>query len=219
MIKYDMKINVVTLFPQMFDSPFAEGVVGRAIKNGLIKIKTTDLRQWAWNSYGAVDDKPFGGGVGMIIRADVVGKALEKIGKDKGRVIALSAKGKRFDQKKAEELVKKKQLTLLCGRYEGFDQRVLDHMADEVISIGDYVLSGGEIAAMMIIDAIARLIPGVLGKDESSKEESFSEIRGKRSIERPQYTRPRDYKGWKVPEILLGGDHKKIEEWKKIRSG
>ena len=176
------------------------------------------MRQWAWNSYGAVDDRPFGGGVGMVIRPDVVGKALaeirslDKLGMTK--VVAMSAKGERFNQKKAEELAKEKNLILVCGRYEGFDQRILDHMADEVISIGDYVLSGGEVAAMTVIDAVVRLIPGALGKDESSREESFSKIKGKRLIEYPQYTRPRVYKGKKVPKILVSGDHEKIMEWR-----
>jgi len=211
-----MKIEVVTLFPKMFEGVLAEGVLGRAVKKKIIKIKTHDLRQWAWNNYGAVDDKPFGGGVGMIIRPDVVGKALAKVGK--GWVVALSAKGKRFDQETAERLAGKKKLVLLCGRYEGFDQRTLDE-ADEVLSVGDFVLSGGEIAAMAVIDAVARLKKGVLGKDESSREESFSKIGGKREPEYAQYTRPQNYKGKKVPAGLISGDHKKIEEWRKLKQG
>ena len=187
-----MKIDVLTLSPKMFDA-LDEGMVGRAIKKGLVKINTHDMRQWAWNSYGAVDDRPFGGGVGMVIRPDVVSKALDEIRGKKVRVVVLSAKGKRFNQKKAEQLSKEKKIILVCGRYEGFDQRTMDEV-DDVISVGDYVLSGGEGAAMIIIDAVVRLLPGVLGKDESSKEESFAKIFGKRCREYPQYTRPQDYR-------------------------
>ncbi len=208
-----MKIDVLTLSPKMFDA-LDEGMVGRAIKKGLVKINTHDMRQWAWNSYGAVDDRPFGGGVGMVIRPDVVSKALDEIRGKKVRVVVLSAKGKRFNQKKAEQLSKEKKIILVCGRYEGFDQRTMDEV-DDVISVGDYVLSGGEGAAMIIIDAVVRLLPGVLGKDESSKEESFAKIFGKRCREYPQYTRPQDYKGVRVPQVLLSGDHKKVEAWRK----
>jgi len=209
-----MEIDIVTLFPKMFEGFLAEGVLGRAIKKGLVKVKMHDMRKWAWNSYGAVDDRPFGGGVGMVIRPDVIGQALENLGGKSKRVVALSAKGKRFSQEKAEELSKVKNILLVCGRYEGFDQRILDNMVDEVVSIGDYVLNGGETAAMVLIEAVTRLLPGVLGKDESSREESFSKMEGKRSVEHPQYTRPEEYKGFKVPKVLLSGDHKKIAEWR-----
>ncbi len=213
-----MKIDVITLFPKMFESPFAESIIKRAIKNGIIDLKIHNLRDWAIDSYGSVDDKPFGGDVGMLIRADVVYKALKDIKKNKkSRIILMSARGKRFDQKKAEELAKLDNLILIAGHYEGFDQRVSDFMVDEEISIGDYVLTGGELPAMVITDAVARLVPGVLGKDESNKVESFSQrvINGKkiRTIEYPQYTRPQDFMGHKVPEILLSGDPKKIKEW------
>ncbi len=228
-----MKIEVLTLFPKMFESPFEESIIKRAIKNGLVEIKTHNLRDWAIDNYGSVDDKPFGGDVGMLIRADVVWKALEKISnveflmsnedkekrqrENKTRIIMMSARGKKFDQAKAEELSKLENLVILAGHYEGFDQRISDYMIDEEISIGDYVLTGGELPAMVLIDSVTRLIPGVLGKDESSQTESWSEteIDGQkiRTIEYPQYTRPRDFMGKTVPEVLLSGDPKKIKAW------
>lgn len=228
-----MKIDVLTLFPKMFLSPFEESIIKRAIKNGLVEIKTHNLRDWAIDDYGSVDDKPFGGDVGMLIRADVVWKALEKISnveflmsnedkekrqrENKTRIIMMSARGKKFDQAKAEELSKLENLVILAGHYEGFDQRISDYMIDEEISIGDYVLTGGELPAMVLIDSVTRLIPGVLGKDESSQTESWSEteIDGQkiRTIEYPQYTRPRDFMGKTVPEVLLSGDPKKIKAW------
>jgi tRNA (guanine37-N1)-methyltransferase len=215
-----MKIDVITLFPKMFESPFDESIIRRAIKNKILDLKIYNLRDWAIDSYGTVDDRPFGGDVGMLIRADVVKKALDEVVKkkeSKRKIIMMSARGKRFDQEKAEELSKLDNLVLLAGHYEGFDQRVSDLMVDEEISIGDYILTGGELPAMVLVDSIVRLLPGVLGKDESSKKESWSEveIEGKkfRTIEYPQYTRPRDFMGKKVPEILLSGDPKKIKEW------
>lgn len=228
-----MKIDVLTLFPKMFESPFEESIIKRAIKKGLVDIKIHNLRDWAIDDYGSVDDKPFGGDVGMLIRVEPVYKALKQIsnveflmsneGKEKRqkenktRIIMMSARGKKFDQAKAEELSKLDHIVLLAGHYEGFDQRISDYMIDEEISIGDYVLTGGELAAMVVIDSVSRLIPGVLGKDESSKAESWSwvEIDGQkiRTVEYPQYTRPRDFMGKTVPEVLLSGDPKKIKEW------
>jgi tRNA (guanine37-N1)-methyltransferase len=215
-----VNIDVITLFPKMFESPFDESIVKRAIKNKIIKLSIHNLRDWAIDSYGSVDDKPFGGDVGMLIRVDVVKKALDKILKKKEKktkVIMMSARGKRFDQVKAEELSKLDNLILLAGHYEGFDQRVSDYMVDEEISIGDYVLTGGELPAMVVIDSVVRLLPNVLGKDESSKKESWGEveIEGKkiRTIEYPQYTRPQEFMGKKVPEVLLSGDPKKIKNW------
>jgi len=230
-----MKIDVLTLFPKMFESPFEESIVARAIKNKIIELNIHNLRDWATDSYGTVDDKPFGGGVGMLIKPEPVYKALDEIFNfqfsifnnngdkrpkrdiTKTRVIMMSARGKRFDQKKAEELSKFENLVLVAGHYEGFDQRVSDYMVDEEISIGDYVLTGGEIPSMVIIDSVVRLLPGVLGKDKSSEIESFGEqeIGGKivRTIEYPQYTRPQNFLGMKVPEVLISGDPKKIKEW------
>jgi tRNA (guanine37-N1)-methyltransferase len=208
-----MKIEIITLFPQMFAGFLETGVLGRAIKNKLIEVKLHDMRKWAWNSYRAVDDKPFGGGVGMLIRVDVIDKALTEIGRRGKKVLAMSAKGKKFDQETAERLAKEKSIVLLCGRYEGFDQRILDNLADETISVGDFVLSGGELGAMTVTDAVVRLLPGVLGKDESNEDESFAKSND-RKVEYPQYTRPESYKGLVVPKILLSGDHQKIEDWR-----
>jgi tRNA (guanine37-N1)-methyltransferase len=209
-----MKFDIITLFPEMFDSPFRESIIARAIKNKIVEIKYHDLRKWAWNSYGAVDDKPYGGDIGMLIRVDVVDKALKEIKTEKSHVILTSARGKRFTQEDAERLSKEENLIIVCGHYEGFDERV-SSLVDEEISIGDYVLTGGEIPAMVIVDAVARLKTGVLGKDESSKVESFSGPN--RHIEFPQYTRPAEYNGQKVPEVLLSGDPKKIKEWQEAQ--
>jgi tRNA (guanine37-N1)-methyltransferase len=219
-----MKIDVLTLFPKMFESPFNESIIKRAIQNKIFQLNIHNLRDWAIDSYGTVDDKPFGGGVGMLIRPDVVYKALNEITnnqsidyKSNRRIILMSPRGKRFNQQKAEELAKVDNIVILSGHYEGFDQRISDYMIDEEISIGDYVLTGGEIPAMVIIDSVARLLPKVLGKDESSITESFSEelIDGKivRTIEYPQYTRPQEFMKHKVPEVLLSGDPKKIKSW------
>lgn len=211
-----MKFDVLTLFPEMFESVFSKSIIARAIKNKRIKINYHNLRKWAWNSYGSVDDRPYGGDVGMLIRVDVVDRAIEETRnqKQETRIILLSARGKRLTQKDVRRLSKEKNMMLICGHYEGFDERISE-LVDEEISIGDYVLSGGEIPAMVLIDSISRLIPGVLGKDESSVVESFSQ--GK-NIEHPQYTRPAEYKGKKVPEVLLLGDPKKIKEWQKSKS-
>jgi len=212
-----MKIDVITLFPKMFESPFEESIIKRAIKNNIIDLKIHNLRDWAVDNYGSVDDKPFGGDVGMLIRPDVVYNALKDIKKGDSRVILMSPKGEKFDQKKAEELAKVDNLILIAGHYEGFDQRISDFMIDEELSIGDYVLTGGELPAMVVIDAVSRLVPGVLGKDKSNKTESWSEIeidgQKVRTIEYPQYTRPQEFMGHKVPEVLLSGDPKKIKTW------
>lgn len=221
-----MKFDIVTLFPKMFESPFGESMIKRAVEKKIIEIKTHDMRQWAWNNYGAVDDRPYGGGVGMLIRVDVIDKAIKEItnslekeqthgsvptGNEVGgtRIILTSARGKRLTQKDVQRLTKYDNLIIICGHYEGFDERVSE-LVDEEISIGDYVLTGGEIPAMVIVDSVARLLPGVLGKDISSKDESHS---SEGYIEYPQYTRPEEYEGKKVPEVLLSGDPKKIKVW------
>lgn len=216
-----MKIDVLTLFPKMFDSPFGESIVKRAIKNKIIELKIYNLRDWAIDSYGTVDDKPFGGGVGMLIRPEPVYEALKKIKSEKKtnkrKIVLMSARGKKFTQEMAENWSKLDNLIIIAGHYEGFDQRIADFMVDEEISIGDYVLTGGELPAMVEIDAVTRLLPGVLGKDESSSQESWSEIEidGKkiRTKEYPQYTRPREFMGKSVPKVLVSGDPKKIKAW------
>ena len=219
-----MKFDVITLFPEMFESVFSKSIISRAREKKLIEINYHQMRQWSWNNYGSVDDKPYGGDVGMLIRVEVIDKALKEIKKSKAKslkpkIILMSARGKRFEQADAKRLAKEKNLIIICGHYEGFDERV-STLVDEEISIGDYVLSGGEIPAMVIIDSVSRLLPGVLGNDESSQIESFSD--DSHHIEFPQYTRPAEYNGQKVPEVLLSGDPKKIKKWQqkqiKLRS-
>jgi len=204
----------------MFKGPFEESIVKRAQKKGLVEIKIHNLRDWAKDRRGTVDDKPYGGGVGMVMRVDIIDRALSTTGKSK--TILLSPQGKVFNQKKASELAKLERLILICGHYEGVDQRVSDYLVDEEISIGDYVLTGGELPTMVLVDSVVRLVPGVLEKPEATEFESFSNytLDAKRYtlLEAPQYTRPENYKGWKVPEILLSGDHKKIAQWRKEKS-
>ncbi len=223
--------DIITLFPKMFDSPFAESIVNRAKNNNLLKIKTHQLRDYATDKHKTVDDTPYGGGAGMVLKIDVVDRAIDKVISDKvkskSRIIMLSASGERFTQKKAIELAKYDNIVLLCGHYEGFDQRVHDYLVDEEISIGDYVLTGGEIPAMVIIDAVTRMIPGAI-REESALNESFMpkntelriknyELSNKRSLgyDYPVYTRPVEYKGWKVPDILQSGNHAEIDKWRK----
>lgn len=209
-----MKIDILTLFPDMFKGPLTESIMWRAQDKNFAKIEIHDLRKWAIDERGSVDDRPYGGGAGMIIRVDVIDKALEKLRTKDSRVILLDARGARFSQEKAQNLAKYSHMILICGHYEGVDHRIAENLVDEVVSIGDYVLTGGEIPAMVITDAVIRLIPGVI-KEESLKEESHSKVN---VLEYPQYTRPEEYKGWKVPKVLLSGNHQQIEEWKKSNS-
>ena len=209
-----MQFDIITIFPNIFDSYFSEGIIKRAQKKKLISIKTHDLRKWADDPHKSVDDKPFGGGRGMIMKIEPFAKALKSF-KKKGKVVLFTPRGKKFDQKMAYQFSKLDRLILLCGRYEGVDERVT-RLADIQLSIGDYVLMGGELAAMVLIESTARLLPGVLGKSELLKERmSLS----KGFIEYPQYTRPENFifkgKSWKAPKVLLSGNHKKIEEWRK----
>ena len=207
-----MRFDVLTLFPEMFDS-LEKSIIGRARKNGIIDINLINIRDFSQNKHKKVDDTPYGGGNGMVMMPDVVYRAYESIKKEKSKVIYLSPQGKKLDQKKVEELAKEEQLILLCGHYEGIDQRVLDEIVDEEISIGDYVLTGGELPAMVLIDSVSRYVEGVL-QQGSTAEESFS----MGLLEYPQYTRPEIFKGNKVPEVLLSGNHQKIEEWRKQKS-
>lgn len=213
-----MRFDVITLFPEMFEGVFDKSIIKRAREKKIIEINYHQMRQWSWNNYGSVDDKPYGGDIGMLIRVDVIDKAIKEIKekskaeKLKPKIILMSARGKRFEEADAQRLAKEKNIIIICGHYEGFDERVSE-LVDEEISIGDYVLSGGEIPAMVLIDSISRLLPGVLGKDESSQVESFSD--NSHYIEFPQYTRPAEYEKKKVPKVLLSGDPKKIKEWQK----
>ncbi len=206
-----MRIDILTLFPNMFSGPFDESMVLAAKKKGLVDIKIHDLRQWGIDKRGSVDDRTYGGGKGMLIRIDVVDSALKKLKKKNTKIILLDAGGAKFTQQKAIEFSKIDHLILIAGHYEGIDHRVHEHLVDEVISIGDYVLTGGEIPAMVVTDAVTRLIPGVL-ENEATEIESHSEVG---ILEYPQYTRPEVYKKWKVPEVLLSGNHKEIEKWRK----
>lgn len=206
-----MKIDILTLFPDMFKGPFDASIIKRAESKNLIQIEVHDLRKWGEGERRNVDDRPFSGGPGMLLRVDVIDKALQKIKKQNSKIILLDATGTRFTQQKTIELSKVEHLILIAGHYEGVDHRVHEHLVDEIVSIGDYVLTGGEIPAMVLVDSVIRLIPGVLGKDESSIDESHKEPG---YLEYPQYTRPENYKDWKVPKILLSGNHKEIAKWR-----
>lgn len=210
-----MKIDILTLFPKMFKGPFDESIIKRAQKKGLASIKIHNLRKWAKDKYKTVDERPFGGGAGMVLMIEPIDNALKELRKKESRVILLTPQGRVFNQKMAQKLSKEKHLIFICGRYEGVDERIRENLVDEEISIGDYVLTGGELPTMVAVDALVRLIPGVLKKPEAIKNESFSL---ESPLECPQYTRPANFKGWKVPEVLLSGDHKKIAEWRKKKS-
>ena len=212
-----MRIDILTLFPQIFNSPLNCSILKRARDNGLIEIVLTDIRDFAADNYRKVDDKPYGGGPGMVMMPGPVFESFEHVrtlSPEKGRVIILTPQGQKFDQTKAVELSKEKRLILIAGKYEGFDERIRTGLGAEQISIGDYVLNGGELAAMVIIDAIVRLLPGALGDEDSAKNDSFSNG----LLEYPQYTRPEVFRGMKVPEILLSGDHAKIAEWRQQKA-
>ncbi len=209
-----MRIDVLTLFPRMFESPLDFSILKRAQEASLVEIALTDIRDFATDNYRKVDDKPYGGGPGMVMMPGPLFDCFEhvqKLSPEKGRVILLTPQGQRFDQKKAVELSKEKRLILIAGKYEGFDERIRIGLGAEQISIGDYVLNGGELAAMVIIDAVVRLLPGVLGDEDSTKDDSFSEG----LLEYPQYTRPEVFRDMKVPDILLSGDHAKIAQWRR----
>lgn len=211
-----MKIDIVTIFPEMFVGPFGESIVKRAIDQKRVDIKIHDLREWTEDKHRSVDAPPYGGGAGMVMRVDVIDKAVSSLRSKESKVILLDTKGKIYSQNEAVRMSKEKHLILIAGHYEGIDHRVHEEIADEVYSIGEYVLTGGELPVMVVVDSIVRLIPGVLGNPESLSEESYSEP-GKR--EYPQYTRPSEYKGWKVPEVLLEGNHAEIEKWRREKSG
>jgi tRNA (guanine37-N1)-methyltransferase len=211
-----LKIDVLTLFPDMFSGPFDASIIKRAQKKDLIDIKIHDLRAWGEGERKNVDDRPYGGGVGMILRVDIIDAALKKLKTKDSKVILLDAAGERFTEAKAQELAKERHLILIAGHYEGVDHRVYEYLANEVISIGDYVLTGGELPSMVLVDTVIRLVPGVLGKDESSRDESHKKPG---YLEYPQYTRPEDYKGWKVPKVLLSGNHGEIKKWREGKSG
>jgi tRNA (guanine37-N1)-methyltransferase len=214
-----MRIDVVTLFPEIFSGYLGQGLLKKAIDRSLVDIQLHDLRAWSTDKHQKVDDRPFGGGPGMILQVQPVIDCVEhvqKLEKTPSQVIMLTPQGKPLDQPLVEQLANQPRQILLCGRYEGFDQRVIDLLDPLEISIGDYILNGGEVAAMVVIDAVIRLLPGVLGDERSAIEDSFSS--GNRLLEGPQYTRPRQYRGHDVPEVLLSGDHEAIAQWRKDQS-
>jgi tRNA (guanine37-N1)-methyltransferase len=208
-----MRFDILTLFPGMFSSPFQESILGRAIQKGRIEIRTINIRDFAQDKHRVVDDSPYGGGQGMVMKVEPLSRAIESVreGSPSAWTIYLTPQGKRFDQEKARALSSFSHLVLVCGRYEGVDERVRDLFVDEEISIGDYVLTGGEFAALVIVDAVSRLLPGVLGCDQSAEEDSFAEA----LLEYPQYTRPVHFRGRAVPEVLLSGNHASITAWRR----
>ncbi|WP_312521258.1 tRNA (guanosine(37)-N1)-methyltransferase TrmD [Anaerospora sp.] len=213
-----MRIDIVSLFPEMFDGPFGHSIIKRAREAGILDTVITNPRDYARDKHRIVDDTPFGGGAGMVMKPDpiffAVEDILEKSSKEKCRILLMCPGGTTFTQEKAKELATYEQLILLCGHYEGIDERVRDHLVDEALSIGDFVLTGGELPAMIVVDAVARMLPGVLGASDSAEQDSF--YNG--LLEYPQYTRPREFRGWQVPDILVSGDHAKIARWRRKQS-
>jgi tRNA (guanine37-N1)-methyltransferase len=211
--------HVLTIFPEFFEGPFAHGVVKRARDAGLVEIRIHNLRDWTSDRHKTVDDRPFGGGEGMVLKPEPVFQAVESIWPERRPrqlVVLLSAQGRLFDQAVANRLSRESGLLLICGRYEGVDERVAAHLADDEISIGNYVLSGGELAAAVVIDAVARLLPGVLGNETSAAFESFQDTgHGAGLLDCPHWTRPADFRGWKAPEVLLSGNHEEIRKFRK----
>jgi len=216
-----VRIDVFTIFPAIFDSPLREGLLGKAVRKGIVEVRVHDIREYAPGKHRQVDDAPFGGGAGMVMKPEplfsavtgALGYGMDELDRLRREVsvIMLTPRGARLTQSKVAALASLPHLALVCGRYEGVDERVLEHLCSETLSIGDYVLSGGEFAALVVIEAVSRLLPGVLGNEASLREESFSGG----TLEYPQYTRPADFRGWKVPEVLLSGDHAAVERWRR----
>jgi len=214
-----MRFDVLTLFPEVFSGYLGQSLLKKGIDAGLLAVHLHDIRRWTTDKHQKVDDRPFGGGPGMVMKVEpVVGcvEAVQKLAEPAGKLVLLSPQGRRLDQDIVKRLAAEPRLVLVCGRYEGFDQRIIDLLQPEEISIGDYILNGGEAAAMVVIDACIRLIPGVLGDEQSSQDDSFSTESGQ--LEFPQYTRPREFRGLEVPEILLSGDHGEIARWRQEQS-
>ncbi|MDO5553169.1 MAG: tRNA (guanosine(37)-N1)-methyltransferase TrmD [Planctomycetia bacterium] len=210
-----MRFDVLTLFPAMFDSYLHESMLAEAIRGGLLQVHCHNMRDWAKDRHQTMDDRPFGGGPGMVLKVDRVVPCVEDIQRlesDPGHLVMLSPQGRRFNQQVAEEYAERDRILLLCGRYEGFDQRIADILTPDELSLGDFVLNGGEVAAMAVIETVMRLLPGALGKEESAHIDSFS--KGNRLLKDAQYTRPREYRGLTVPDVLLSGDHKAVDQWR-----
>jgi len=214
-----MQFDVLTLFPEIFSGYVSQSLLSKAIESGLVQIDLHDIRNWTLDKHQRVDDRPYGGGPGMVMQVEPVVEcveAVQKIGESPSQLIMLTPTGKPLNQRLVEELVQRPRHILLCGRYEGFDQRVVDILNPLEISIGDYILNGGEVGAMALIDSMIRLVPGVLGDEQSSQDDSFST--GNRLLEFPHYTRPREFRGHTVPEVLLSGDHGEIAQWRQDQS-
>jgi tRNA (guanine37-N1)-methyltransferase len=209
-----VRIDVVTLFPELFDAPLHTSLLGKAIGAGRLEVAVRDLREHGLGRHRSVDDEPYGGGAGMVMRPEPIFAAVEAVREEDSHVVLLSPRGTRFDHALASRFAALEHLVLVCGRYEGVDQRVADHLADEEVSIGDYVLAGGEVAALVVIEAVARLVPGVVGNPESLRAESHAAG----LLEYPQYTRPAEFRGWKVPDVLVSGDHGAVDRWRSQRA-
>jgi tRNA (guanine37-N1)-methyltransferase len=211
--------HVLTIFPEFFEGPFAHGVLKRALEAGLVDIRVHNLRDWTFDRHKTVDDRPFGGGEGMVLKPEPIFLAVEALWPERlpgQRVVLLSAQGRLFDQERANRFAREKELLLICGRYEGVDERVAEHLVDEEVSIGNYVLSGGELAAAVVVDSVTRLLPGVLGNASSAAFESFQQTgHGEGLLDCPHWTRPADFRGWKAPEVLLNGNHEEIRRFRK----
>ncbi len=206
-----IRIDILTLFTGIFEGPLRESLLGRAIQSGLVEVRVHDVREHALDKHRQVDDYGFGGGPGMVMKAGPIFEAVESLGEGDKRIVLLSPAGRRLDQALVRELAKESWLVLICGRYEGMDERVVQGLPAEEVSIGDFVLAGGEVAALAVVEAVTRLIPGVVGNDESLATESFE----KGSLDYPHYTRPASFRGMDVPEVLISGDHTKIDEWRR----
>ncbi|MEA2550449.1 MAG: tRNA (guanine37-N1)-methyltransferase [Actinomycetota bacterium] len=206
-----MRVDIFTIFPAIIAGPLGESLLGRAIADGLVDVRVHDLRDWTTDKHHSVDDESFGGGPGMVLKAEPVFAAIESLDPDRGRVVLLSPAGKRLDRDLVNELAAEPHLTLICGRYEGVDERVADGLPAEEVSVGDYVLAGGELPALVVLEAVTRLIPGVMGNEESHEQDSFEAG----ILDHPHYTRPRTFRDMDVPDVLVSGDHARIERWRR----
>jgi tRNA (guanine37-N1)-methyltransferase len=206
-----VRVDIVTIFPGIFEGPLRESLLGRAIAEGVLDVRVHDLRSFASDKHRSTDDEPFGGGPGMVMLAAPIFDAVESLGPDRGRTMLLSPAGRRLDRDLVHELAAEPRLVLICGRYEGVDERVVEGLPAEELSIGDYVLSGGEVPALVVLEAVARLVPGVIGREESHERDSFENG----LLDHPHYTRPQEFRGMAVPEVLLSGNHAEIERWRR----
>jgi tRNA (guanine37-N1)-methyltransferase len=207
-----MRLDVFTIFPEIFEGPLRASLLGRAITDGIIDVRVHDLRDWTTDPHRSVDDDAFGGGPGMVLKPEPVFLAIESLDPEQGRILLMSPAGRRLDQAFVRELAIESHITLICGRYEGVDERIVEGLPAEEVSIGDYVLSGGELPALVLIEAIGRLIPGVIGKEASHERDSFGEPG---LLDHPHYTRPREFRGMAVPDVLVSGNHAEIERWRR----